>query len=285
MLEKNTGINRAILVFLILTLIASVTVAAKPVTESRVWSETYPVGTATPRLSIDNLWGNVRVRPGASGQISVTIDESRSAPDQARFERSLEMLKLNIEADTDGVSFRVGERFPASQARRSCRDCRVDYQFEVQVPPRTQIDVGTVTDGRIDVAGITGNIIASNVNGPIAVSGIRDCELLESVNGAVEVSFMLAPGQDCSIETVNGDITIDMPAGTGLDVAMDLFNGRMVSDFDVEPYALPAYVEHTSNNGRNRYRIQQSAGIRLEGGGPTFSISSLNGDIRIQESQ
>jgi hypothetical protein len=76
-----------------------------------------------------------------------------------------------------------------------------------------------------------------------------------------------------------------MPVGTGLDVALDLFNGRMVSDFQVDAYALPAVVEHTRDDGQHRYRIQQSAGIRLEGGGPTFSISSLNGDIRIQESQ
>jgi len=269
----------------IFALIAAAAAAAEPVTESRVWAETYPVTTATPRLTISNIWGNVRVRPGASGQISVTIDERRSAPDKTRFERSLETLKLDIEADTNGVSFQVGKRSGTWEDRDTCMGCRVDYQFEVLVPTGTHIDVGTVTDGRIDVAGIAGNISASNVNGPIAVSELRDCEALESVNGAVDVSFMLAPGQDCNIETINGDITINMPDGTGLDVALDMFNGRMVSEFQAESLALPARVERTSAEGHHRYRIQQYAGIRLEGGGPTFSISSLNGDIRIQKSQ
>ena len=128
-------------------------------------------------------------------------------------------------------------------------------------------------------------ISASNVNGPINVSEVRDCEMLESVNGKVDVSFTLAPGQDCNIETVNGDITLAIPSGSGLDVALDLFNGRMVSEFSVDPLAMPATVEHISDGDGHRYKIQQSAGLRLEGGGPKFSISSLNGDIRIQKTQ
>ena len=268
-----------------LALTYAAAVAAAPVTESRVWTESYPVNTPTPHLAISNIWGNVRVRPGTSGQITVTVDERRSAPDQARFDRSLETLRLDVEADTNGVSIRVGERNQPWELRQPCRGCRVDYQFEVLVPTGTQLDVGTVLDGTIDVAGVVGMISASNVNGPITVREVRDCELLESVNGKVDVSFMLAPGQDCNIETINGDITLTLPSGSGLDVALDLFNGRMVSEFAVDPFALPATVEHTSDGDSHRYRIQQSAGLRLEGGGPMFSISSLNGDIHIQKTQ
>jgi hypothetical protein len=178
---------------------AMAVVRAEPVTESRVWTETYTVTTSTPRLTVDNIWGNVRVRPGPDGQISVTVDETRSAPDQERFELSLQILNLDVEANESGVIFDVGGKSETWEHRRACRDCRVAYQFEIQVPAGTHIDVGTVTDGRIDVAGIAGNISASNVNGPIAVNGIRDCESLESVNGAVDVSYTLPPGQYCSI--------------------------------------------------------------------------------------
>lgn len=266
-------------------LVVTANVAAAPVTESRAWTERYPVDALAPQLSISNIWGNVRVRPGGSGEITVTVDERRTAPDQALFERSLDAIKLNVEADNSGVSILVGgERRQFDQANM-CRGCRVDYQFEVLVPTGTQLDVGTVLDGTIDVAGVVGVISASNVNGPINVSDVRDCQMLESVNGEVEVSFTLAPGQDCNIETINGDITVALPSGSGVDVALDLFNGRMVSEFSVDPLALPATVEHTNDGDGHRYRIQQSAGLRLEGGGPMFSISSLNGDIRIQKTQ
>ena len=266
-------------------LAVAASVAAAPVTESRVWTEKYPVDVLAPRLAISNIWGNVRVRPGSSGEITVTVDELRSAPDRELFERSLETLKLNVQADNNGVSILVGGATRRFEQRNLCRECRVDYQFEVLVPAGTQLDVGTVMDGSIDVAGVIGVISASNVNGPISVSEVRDCQTLESVNGKVEVSFTLAPGQDCDIETINGDITLELPGGSGLDVALNLFNGRVVSEFAVDSFALPATVEHSSDGDGHRYRIQQSAGLRLEGGGPMFSISSLNGDIRIQKTQ
>lgn len=259
------------------------TAFADVVTTSRTWTENYTVSTDVPRLTIKNIWGNVRVRPGSEGALSVVIDEKRSAPTQALLERSLETLKLNIDADSGGVFIQVGEQSRIWRGRDPCRGCRVDYQFEVTVPPGTELDVSTVNDGRIDVAGISGLVSASNVNGPISVSDIGNCRDLDSVNGEVDIRFAAAPGQDCVIETTNGDITISMPDGSGLDIALDAFNGRMTSAFLVDSFALPAEVQRSTSDGQNRYKIQRSAGIRLEGGGPTFSISSLNGDIRFEK--
>ncbi len=259
--------------------------AAEPVTESRTWTESHPVNTETPKLTVRNIWGNVRVRPGSPGEISVTVHEKRSAPTRALFARSLETLKLDVDAGHDGVSIRVGDRDRRWHRHDPCERCRVDYQFDLSVPPDTQIDVGTVTDGRVDVAGIVGAVSASNVNGPIALTDLSDCLELESVNGAVDVSFATAPGQDCSIDTVNGDVTLAMPDGSGLNVALDLFNGRIYTEFQADSYAMPASVERSVDAGRQRYTVKQSAGLRLEGGGPTFSISSLNGDIRFQKNQ
>jgi len=258
---------------------------AAGVSESRVWTERYPVTAGTPRLEVSNIWGNVRVRPGAGGEITITFDETRSAPDRELYDRSLETLRLDVAADEYGVSIRVGDGVRDFSPRGPCRGCRVDYQFEVLVPAGTELDVGTVMDGTIDVAGIVGGISASNVNGPIMASEVRDCGKVESVNGKVQVGFALAPGQDCEIETINGDITLALPEGSGVDVALDVFNGRMLSDFAVDPLALPAVVERSSAGGAHRYRIQQPAGVRLAGGGPLFSISSLNGDIRIRRNQ
>lgn len=250
------------------------------VSESNVWSETYPVSSATPRLSISNIWGSVKVRAGDDGEIRVTVDERRSAPDQGLFDRSKELLKLDTLADAAGVSMVVGNPDDWNQ-RNHCRNCRVDYQFEVVVPRNAIVEVSTVMDGMIDVAGVAGGVSASNVNGPIAVDGISNCSAVDNVNGRISLSFAAPPGMDCSIETINGDVTLTMPAGSGLDVALDIFNGDVVTEFATDAFALPAEVHYEQKDGENRYRIQQSAGLRLEGGGPTFSISSMNGDVKI----
>ncbi len=259
------------------------TIAVAEVSEHQVWTKTYDVSTTMPRLTIDNIWGNVRVRPGAEGEIKVTVDETRSAPDQAMFDRSKVMLKLDTYADANGVSMKVGDREERWYNRDHCDGCRVDYQFDVVVPKDTIVDVGTVVDGKIDVSDVYGRISARNVNGPIDVAGMQDCAEVESVNGPVDLGFATAPVQNCSIETINGDVTVFMPPGSGIDVALDIFNGKVVSEFATDTYSVPAQIQYEQSEGKHRYRIQQSAGLRLEGGGPTFSISSMNGDVQIQK--
>ncbi|MCH9695110.1 MAG: hypothetical protein K0U72_11435 [Gammaproteobacteria bacterium] len=259
------------------------TVAIADVSESQVWTKTFDVSTTSPRLSIDNVWGNVRVRAGTEGEITVTATETRSAPDQGLFDRSKVLLVLDTYADVNGVSMTVGDRENRWRNNDHCSGCRLEYQFDVAVPKGAIVDVATVMDGKIDVSGVYGRISASNVNGPIDVQGMQDCDSVESINGAVDLEFATAPGQNCKIDTINGDVTVYMPSGSGLDVALDIFNGKVVSEFATDTYAVPAQVEYEQSDGGRRYRIQQSAGLRLEGGGPTFSISSMNGDVRIQK--
>jgi len=259
--------------------------AAGRIETQNSWTETFAVTGPAPTLELSNIWGNVVVRPGPDGEISVKIDERRSAPDQARFERSLESLKLRISAEENSVSMYVGGPERNWQHANRCRGCKVEYQFEVRVPSRTRLDVSTVNDGYVDVEGISGTVSAGNVNGPVTLSNFAECESLNTVNGDIELSFMAAPARDCEIETVNGDVVLSLPEGSGLDLAMDLFNGSVRTDIPVEPLAMPAKVEHSESKGRHQYRIEQAAGIRIAGGGPIFTISSLNGDIRIQKSK
>jgi hypothetical protein len=268
----------------LLVLLTSCTAGA--VTDQKTWSDTYPVTGPAPKLVIENIWGNVRVRTGTTREIVVTVDEKRSAPTQELFELSKRMIYLEVEADAAGVSMVVGKPPEVLRDRRErCRGCRVDYQFEVTVPPGTQIDVSTVTDGSIDVAGAGGSVSASNVNGPVAANNLQDCEQIESINGEVEVSFARAPSRDCSIKTINGDITLTVPGGAGLDASLSMMQGKVVSEFDLEPLALPAKVQQSTQDGHFVYRIEQASGVRLGNGGPTFSIESLNGDLRIRKSR
>jgi len=269
----------------ILALLFATPATAAPVEEQNTWKNTYPVNTAAPHLRIDNIWGGVTVRTGKSGQISVSAIERRSAPDQERFDRSFEAIRLDIKADVNGTSFLVGDSDERWRRMNDCKGCRLDIQFDVLVPPGATVDVGTVMDGRVDIEGVSGTVSASNVNGPVRVDNITECGSIESINGKVDVGFASSPVSNCTIETINGDITLDVPEGTGLDIELDLFNGKVSSQLMAGPLDLAATVEHTVENGRNQYRIQKLSGLRIGAGGPTYSISSMNGDVRIQKHQ
>ena len=264
-------------------LIVTPALGAEPVSRERSWTESFAVSATSPDIRVNNVWGNVTVVAGPPGQVVLSAHELRSAPTQALFELSLELIPLDIQADDHGVSLTVGDNTPQNWRRFDrCRNCRVDYHFELTVPAASSVDVATVTDGRVKVSGVIGQVTASNVNGPVEVNGAKECGVLESVNGRMSVTFATAPTHDCALETINGDIEVELPDSAGLDVALNLFNGRVHSEVDVEPLALPAQIEQSEENGRYRYRIAQPAGLRLRGGGPLFSFSSMNGDIRIR---
>jgi hypothetical protein len=268
----------------IAALMSSVSLAA-PISEQKTSQHTYPVSSSTPRLFVRNIWGNVTVRAGNAREITVTLTELRTAPTQASFERSKELIRLEVEASGDGVSMVVRDPHHRDGRAELCHDCRVDYQFEISAPPDAQIDVGTVTDGRVEVTGIGGPVSASNVNGPVAASGLSNCEKIESVNGALDVQFARAPRADCALETINGRITVGLPSDSGLDAILSIDHGDIESDFDVVPMTLPATVEKQEHDDRYGYRIVQQSGVRLGAGGPTFTFASLNGDVRIVKNQ
>ena len=255
---------------------------ADPISEQETSQHTYPVSSSPPRLYVRNIWGNVTIRAGNDREIRVTISERRSATTQESFERSKELIRLEVDAKRDGVSMIVRDSYGTGMRTDICRGCRVDYQLEISVPPDAQVNVGTVTDGRIEVTGIRGLVNASNVNGPVEATDLSNCAKIESVNGALDLQFSRAPSEDCTIETINGEITVGLPANTGLDAILGIGRGDLASDFDLEPMMLTLKLEEED---RHAYPIVQPGGVRLGAGGPTFTLVSLNGDVRIRKNE
>ena len=177
----------------VLIAVAASASAMEPVSESRSWTETYAVSGTAPLLYVNNVWGSVQVRPGSAGEIRVSIDEVRSAATDELLARSKTVLPLVINADAAGVSIEVGDRKDGWNFHNRCIKCRVDYQFVIEAPPGSIIDVSTVMDGKIDVSGITGPVSASNINGPVRVSDIAGCEKIHSVNGPIRLGFTSVP--------------------------------------------------------------------------------------------
>jgi len=268
------------LAYLGASLLLAASVQAADVTEQNSWQRAYPVTTGSPKLFVRNVFGNVTVRTGNIREIVVAVNERRSAPTRAELDESKKRLQLHTEATSEGASFVVEDPDRDSTRIELCRQCRVEYEFDITVPADAQVDVGTITDGRVEVTGVRGAVSARNVNGPVAVAGVAQCSQIESVNGALDVSFVRAPGNDCALKTINGDITVGLPANAGLDAMLSVTHGKLESDFDIEPLTSAPKVEREERDAGFLYRIDHKAGVRLGAGGPTFTFASLNGDVR-----
>ncbi len=257
---------------------------AERVTDAKDWTETFDVG-GNPSLTVDNIWGNITITPGASNEIEMAVRAIRSADDAENFRRSLELIPLRIAQDGDEVYLRVGRDQEKWWNDYRCDGCRLHVELKVTVPVNTTLDVKTINDGDVRITGIEGRITAANVNGSIATHGVTHCEHVETINGDIDITFTHSPATDCRIETLNGDIALDMAPGADADLAVSLFNGKVRSSVDLAPREMAATVERRTKNGRNHYDIEQLAGLRLGRGGKTLTLKSLNGDVLVARSQ
>ncbi|MDJ0653822.1 MAG: hypothetical protein QNJ40_06705 [Xanthomonadales bacterium] len=256
--------------------------AALAVTEQRNWQREFSVTQPQPRLLVRNIWGPVSVVTGSADVIVVRAKEIRSAGSAGDLERSRQILTLQVDQDDRGVSLVL----PKGEDRwwsplEGCDECRLYLALEIQVPAAADIDVATVMDGSISVAGVTGAVQLDNVNGDIDAAELVQCSRLQTVNGDVTVRFARQPRSDCSLETVNGDMQVGLPGSPDLTLAIVTGNGRIRSDFDARPVALEMTVDKQRIGDTNRYRVEQPAGLQIGSGGPRFQFKSINGDVEI----
>ena len=259
-------------------------VVADPVVEENQWRKEFPVNTDMPLLKIDNIWGDIRVRSANQSFIEVSVSERLYASNQSDFDQLKTLIPFIESAEENSVSFQIGERDHWQSHRfRNCRRCRIDYNFDVVVPPRTVIDVSTVNDGKIEIVDVTGAISANNINGPISIEGLQQCDKVKSINDNIKLAFAGSPQSDCYIKTINGNISAILPPDSHFNAELTFRNGQVYSQFELIPQPSAAIIDHRQDNSRHIYRVEQSSVVQIGQGGSTLSFDTLNGDIRINK--
>lgn len=272
-------------------LIAALATTPSGPREEREFTETYTIASGTDRtLTVDNIWGNIRVTGHDSNQLEVHVREVRSAPDAERMELSRELLSLIIVESDAGIAFSLPHRYrngykdPDRDALwHQCQECRLALDYEIRMPRDMAASLSTVNDGQIALQQINGRIHARNINGDVTLDAIAHCDEVETVNGDVRVGFSGAPQDDCQIQTINGDITVGLPPRANLDLGLQIGNGRIRSEHDVTQINLPADRSERQSDRGTQYRLRLWTGLRLGQGGPLHTIESLNGDVDLIE--
>jgi DUF4097 and DUF4098 domain-containing protein YvlB len=198
---------------------------------------------------------------------------------------------LTVEEAGDGVAlvqdgpFRCDDRGRRGRGERGHRrwngDCdwdpdyEVEWQWTVTVPADVDLEVSTVNNGAVEVAGVRGRVRAGNVNGPLRLSGLAGEVRAATVNGGITARYAEVPTADAKFQTVNGEIEIELPAASSADVELETMNGELWSDFEVTAVARDSKSER---DGRT-YRLERDTVVRIGRGGPRFECQTLNGDI------
>lgn len=158
------------------------------------------------------------------------------------------------------------------------------FHFKVTVPESTHLELSTINNGEVSVAGTRGYVKARNVNGGIHLENISGTTTARTVNGAIHASYTDVDFSDSNYQTVNGDIDVYFPEDISADIRFESLNGDLYTDFENIRY-LPAQVASTKSGKRSgtRYKIDAYAPIRIANGGKTLTFEVLNGDVYVQK--
>jgi DUF4097 and DUF4098 domain-containing protein YvlB len=156
----------------------------------------------------------------------------------------------------------------------------------IQVPSQVSLRVGTTNNGGIEIENVVGDIDAQALNGPVTIRNVSGAVVAHSLNGKVVVTLdQITAGKPMSFSTLNGDIDVTLPASTKANVKMKTDNGDIYTDFDIVISAANNKPDVETGGSKGKYRVRFDHGTygAINGGGPEFQFTTLNGRIYIRK--
>lgn len=230
-------------------------------------------------LKVDLLEGAIAVR-GVEGKEVVVRSEGKSEGD--RRDRVPERAKGLRRVGIGRAGFQIEEQDNRVTVSGHANN---DVNLTIEVPRRANLVLRLTNGGGVTVENVEGDVDANVTNGSLTMKGISGSAIAHALNDDVIVVMdRIAAGKPMSFTSLNGDIDVTLPANTQARLKMKTDNGEIYSDFDLklEAGSTPE-VEQRGKSGRYRVKIDRAVTGTINGGGPDFQFTSLNGEIFIRK--
>jgi DUF4097 and DUF4098 domain-containing protein YvlB len=158
----------------------------------------------------------------------------------------------------------------------------------IQTPVNTSLNVRTLNGGELTIEGVSGEIDAQNLNGTVTIRNVSGSVTANSLNGAVTVTMTsVKTGSPMGFSSLNGTVDVTLPANVAADFAMKTNHGEIYSDFDVKLKSPPRPVVEQSDSKKGKYKVKTDNVVvgSVNGGGPEFKFTTLNGNIYIRKAK
>ena len=258
--------------------------AAAGVDQSETIEKTYPLsGVAPKKVIVDNVNGSIHVTGYAGSEVRLVAHKRLRADSSETAEQARREVTLDISQQDNTVRFYVDGPF-------RCRNggihidhdpgYEVTYDFELQAPQDTAIDLKTINDGEIHVENIAGDYKVNNINGGVEMSELSGSGKVYALNGKVTVTFRGNPRSTSSFGSLNGEVRVSFQPGLNADLRFKTFNGAVYTDYQVTYLPLPAAAAERHGT-KYVYKSNEWQAVRVGQGGPELSFDAFNGNIRI----
>jgi hypothetical protein len=199
--------------------------------------------------------------------------------DKAERAKGLTPLAASAEDNTD-IGLTV-EKTPGTFRIMGVSPKAMDKSYTIRMPdkaalmisdinhsPKSEVNISHLK-GEINVTALNTNILITDVSGPIVAN---------TTNGNVEIIYnRVAPEKPNAIASVNGYVDTTLPSNVKANFTLNSVNGEAYTDFDLQidknnmPNLSVANLQMTMIQGT------------VNGGGTSFAISTVNGDIYLRK--
>jgi DUF4097 and DUF4098 domain-containing protein YvlB len=203
-------------------------------------------------VEVSYILGTVEIEATDSDQAEVDI--VRSAHTRADLER---FDRINIEHSPARLVLRGDDS--------SSGGIEVRHRVRLRLPRQTGLSVREV-NGRVNIAGVAGDIRMSDVNGGASVMGSVGALELSGINGGITVSIARLATGGARLSDING--AVELRLADGLDATLE------IRELDQRPQVETSRVV-VSRMGEKSFHGQIGAG------GPLIRVHDVNGKLRI----
>ena len=229
------------------------------------------------KLDSSQVYGGIRVT-GYDGKEVVVIVHQRQKQYKVNKEKGLTMIpnnsfNLNIEEENNIVYIK-------SHPRGS----NPAINLEIKVPYLFDLTITNINNGNTYVNNVAGEFEISNINGDITLESVSGSATLDTVNGTTTVSFnKIEANASMAFSSINHDIDITLPKETKANFKIKTLKGNIYTGFEMEMLKSTQQVNNSFKKGKHKYGIEQWVKGKINGGGPEYTFSSIQGDVIIRK--
>jgi lia operon protein LiaG len=163
---------------------------------------------------------------------------------------------------------------------RIVRASRHEGEYIVRVPRLTSVifnQASWIGSGDVLMRDVAGRIEVNLKSGDMKLLNVSGPVVANTISGDIVVKFQNAPTEPSAISTVSGDVDITLPGSTKASFSMRTISGEIYTDFDL--------AMGRDNSDNLQHIGGQTVDGRANGGGTSFALKSVSGDIFVRKAK
>ena len=233
------------------------------------------------KIDIDAYGGSITIRGANRKDVLIT---SRERPESGRRgQRADEPLPPGFRRLPRTSGFDVEES--DNQIEISTSRDGGGYDFEIEVPLRTNLEVSLTFGGEVTVRDVEGDIEVENA-GNVTLTNVAGAVVADAVMGAIKaVITRAAPDKPMAFSTLTGDVDVTFPAAIRATFKLRSEGGDVITNFDLQlkPAATPQSQPRQRKEDPVRIEVNRSLIGTVNGGGPEIELRSVGGRIFLRQ--